>query len=167
QDTGSSLADSVAGSNAVIAGTDPFTAEVIEAGAPALGLIARTGAGYDSVDVDAAARQGVGVCHTPGANCQSVAELTVGLLLACARRLVPAANDVQAGRWVQTSGRELSGATLGVIGFGAIGKAVATIATALGMRVLAHDPALDEDFAATIGAQGRTLQDLLAESDFV
>lgn len=166
QDTGTALADSLAGIRGVIAGTEAFTAELMAA-APDLGIIARTGAGYDSIDLDGAAGQGVTVCHTPGANRQSVAELTISLLLACARHLVPAASEVQAGGWVQRSGRELSEATLGVIGFGAIGKEVATIATALGMRVLAHDPALDETFAASIGAEARSLPALLAESDFV
>lgn len=166
QETGSTLAEALAGVQGVIAGTDAFTAEVIESTTD-LGIIARTGAGYDSVDLDAARRRGVLVCHTPGANRQSVAELTISLLLACARHLIPAAEDVQAGHWVQRSGRELSGATLGVIGLGAIGREVATIAGALGMRLLAHDPALDETFATSHGVGARTLPDLLAESDFV
>lgn len=166
QDAGAPLTEVIEDVDAVIAGTDPFTSDVIEA-ARRLRVIARTGAGYDNVDLDAAARQGVMVCHTPGANRQSVAELTFSLLLGGARHLVPAAGDVQAGRWTQRSGRELSGATLGVVGFGAIGKEVASIATAFGMRVLVCDPALDEPFASAIGAQDRALPELLAESDFV
>src|SRR5699024_7819088 len=107
--------------DAVIAGTDPFTPELVDS-AEALRIIARTGAGYDSVDLSATARRGITVCHTPGANRQSVAELAIGLMLSSARHLTRAAAEVDAGTWVQRSGRELSGATLGIVGFGAIGK---------------------------------------------
>lgn len=166
RDGATSLAEALEDVHAVIAGNDPFTPEVIEA-ASQLGIIARTGAGYDSVDLSAAAQRGITVCHTPGANRQSVAELAIGLMLSSARHIPRAAADVLAGEWTQRSGRELSGATLGVIGFGSIGKEVASIATAFGMRVLVSDPALDETFAAAIGAQARSLPQLLAESDFV
>lgn len=166
RDGGVPLAEVIEDVDAVIAGTDPFTSDVIEA-APRLRIIARTGAGYDNIDLSATARRGITVCHTPGANRQSVAELTLSLLLACARHLVPAASEVQAGGWTQRSGRELAGASLGIVGFGAIGKEVASIATAFGVQVLVCDPALDESFAAEIGAQSRSLPELLAESDFV
>ena len=166
RDGANGLAGALAEVDAVIAGTEPFSAELMDT-AGALRIIARTGVGYDSVDLSAAARKGVTVCNTPGANRQSVAELAIGLMLSNARHLVPAAADVEAGNWVQRSGRELSGATLGVIGFGAIGKEVASIATAFGMRVLVCDPALDENFAHSIGAHARPLPELLAESDFV
>jgi D-3-phosphoglycerate dehydrogenase len=161
-----SLAEWLDGARCVIAGNDAFTAEVIES-ATDVGLIARTGVGYDGVDQDAARRCGVTVCNTPGVNRQSVAELTISFLLAGARHLVPAVEVVQSGQWSQRSGRELAGATLGVIGLGAIGKSVASIALALGMRVLAHDPFLDEAFARANGIESRDMLELLAESDFV
>lgn len=166
RDGTNNLAGAIAEVEAVIAGTDPFSAALLDT-AGALRIIARTGAGYDSVDLSGAARNGVTVCNTPGANRQSVAELAIGLMLSSARHIPRAAADVLAGEWTQRSGRELAGATLGVIGFGAIGKEVASIATAFGMRVLVCDPALDESFAAKLGVQSRPLPELLAESDFV
>ncbi|GAA1169685.1 hydroxyacid dehydrogenase [Ornithinimicrobium humiphilum] len=158
--------EAVAEVDAIIAGTEPLTAELIE-GAPELRIIVRTGAGYDNVDVEAATRRGVVVCTTPGVNRQSVAELTVGLLLDCARGISASTAQVRAGAWVQKSGRELSGSTLGVIGLGAIGKEVASVAQALGMTVLAHDPALDPAYADEHAIASRSFEDLLRESDFV
>lgn len=161
-----SLAEAIAEAHAVIAGTDRFDHEIINA-APNLGIIARTGAGYDNVDVDAAERQGVTVCTTPMVNSRSVAELTVGLMMTCARNIARSAAQVRAGSWVQDSGREMLGATVGIVGLGAIGKEVATLALGLGMRVLAYDTAPDQAFMATAGVESCTLADLLAESDFV
>lgn len=164
--SGQTLHEAIAEVDAVIAGTESFSADVIEA-AQHLKVIVRTGVGYDNVDLDAAARRDVLVCNTPGANRQSVAELTLALMLNCAR-LIPAGIDsVRSGSWQQRSGRELNGATLGVIGFGSIGKAVAQTATALGMRVIAHDPLCGEATLTQAGVESRPLEDLLAESDFV
>ncbi|WP_298325913.1 phosphoglycerate dehydrogenase [Haloactinopolyspora sp.] len=160
------LAAALADTDAVIAGTEPLTADLIK-GATSLRIIARTGVGYDNIDVDAAARRGVVVCTTPGVNRQSVAELTIGLMLDRARGIATSSAGVRAGTWVQTSGRELSGSTLGIVGLGAIGKKVAAVAIALGMTVVAHDPALDTEFAAAHGVRPCTLPELLEQSDFV
>lgn len=156
----------VPGFDGIVAGTDRFGAEVIAA-ADRLKVFGRTGVGYDNIDVAAATERGIAVCPTPGVNRQSVAEHTIALLLSVARRVPGNVAAVAAGDWPQVSGRELSGATLGLIGLGAIGKAVARIATGFGMRVLAHDPYLDADVIAESGVEAVALHELLAASDFV
>src|SRR5690606_533353 len=138
--------------HAVIAGTEPFRADLIDC-APDLGIIARTGVGYDNVDLRAAAGRGIKVCVTPGANKQSVAELTLGLLIDAARGIVTSASAVRAGFWTQTNGRELAGSTLGLVGLGAIGQAVATMARGIGMHVLAHDTEPDGAFVTDRGIE--------------
>jgi D-3-phosphoglycerate dehydrogenase len=163
---GTSLADVLAPVDAVIAGTDAFPADVIQA-ASRLKIIARTGVGYDNIDVDAATQRDVVVCTTPGANRESVAEHVLALILNCARAIPQNIEAVKAGSWEQPSGREVSGATLGVVGLGSIGKSVVLKALALGMRVLAFDQVLDEDFIAKTGIEVRRLDDLLREADFV
>lgn len=160
------LASAIAHAHAVIAGTDPFSHDVLEA-AGELRIIARTGAGYDNVDLEAARRRGITVCHTPHVNGRSVAELTIGLMLACARNIASSAEQVRGGTWIQASGRELLGATVGIIGLGGIGKDVARLALALGMRVVAYDTAPDEAFMESAGIASRSLTRLLAESDFI
>ncbi|MFH9425694.1 phosphoglycerate dehydrogenase [Streptomyces sp. NPDC017529] len=167
--SGRSLREAVAdadGVEGIVAGTDQFTAEVLEA-APLLRVVGRCGAGYDNVDVAAATRRGVAVTHTPGANRRSVAEYVLGLLVCCARGIPRNAADVRAGGWPQPGGRELGGATLGIVGLGSIGQAVARLGLALGMRVLAYDPHLDRAFLEETGTRALPLADVLRESDFV
>jgi len=116
------------------------TADVI-AGASDLRVVVRAGTGLDNVDRAAADARGVLVRNTPDANTISVAEITFGMLLALERHLAPAAADLRAGRWEKSkyAGRELFGRTLGVIGFGRIGREVANRARAFGMSVLTFD----------------------------
>lgn len=151
---------------AIIAGTMPLTAEDL-AGAERLEVIVRTGVGYDSVDLDAATALGVPVCITAGANRQAVAEHVFALILAAARRLPENIHNLAAGTWQQLTGRELRGATLGILGLGSIGKAVAGIGAGFGMKVVAYDPYFDEAFAAANGIRRAGLDDVLAQSDFV
>lgn len=161
-----SLARLVAGFDGIVAGTDSFDAEVLAA-ADRLKVLGRTGVGYDNIDVAAATARGIAVCPTPGVNRQSVAEHTFALLLACARGVPGNVAAVGRGEWPQVSGRELHGATLGLVGLGAIGKAVARIGAGFGMRVIAHDPFIDAGFAADHGIDTVPLPELLAGSDFV
>lgn len=150
----------------IIAGTQPLRAADLEQ-APRLEIVVRTGVGYDSVDVAAATAQGVPVCVTAGANRQAVAEHVFALMLAAARRVPENIENLAAGRWQQLTGRELHGATLGILGLGSIGKAVAGIARGFGMRVIAYDPYFDEDFAAANGIRRATLDEVLSEADFI
>lgn len=129
------LAGDLAGVHGALLGHDPLTAEVI-AEAPALRAVVRTGVGYDAIDVEAAARAGITVSNLPGINANAVAEYTIGLLLASARRLVESAVGVASGGWPRGDGRELRGSTLGLIGYGATARAVVPLARAFGMRVL-------------------------------
>ena len=117
------------------------TAEVL-ASPGKLRCIARAGVGVDNVDVPTATAKGIIVMNTPGGNTISTAELTWALMLALARKIVPAANSLKAGQWDRKSfeGTQLAGKTLGIVGMGRIGSAVAARAQAMDMRVLGYDP---------------------------
>src|SRR5207248_2325737 len=108
--------------------------------APRLRVISRLGVGYDAIDVDEATRRGVVVCTTPGANHHSVADLAVGLILACVRQIVAADAGIRAGRWApQRVGVELRATTVGVVGTGLIGREVLKRLAGFETRVLAYD----------------------------
>jgi D-3-phosphoglycerate dehydrogenase / 2-oxoglutarate reductase len=133
------LAALAADADALVLGLDRCDASVFAA-APRLRVVARYGVGVDGVDLEAAARHGVTVTVTPGANTIAVAELTLGLMLALARDLPNAALHVREGGWSRRVGIELAGRTLGLLGLGRIGREVALRAQAFGMRVVASDP---------------------------
>lgn len=152
------------GIDAALVANEPLTASVL-ARAPRLRVIVRTGVGYDSVDVDAAARQGISVSNLPGVNANAVAEYTLGLLLASARGLVQSASGVSAGGWPRADGHELRGATLGLIGYGASARAVVPLARAFGMTVLCTTNVPAGERGADVRFTG--LADLLSTSDYV
>ena len=133
-----------------------------------LKVIARYGVGYDRVDVDWAARKGIAVTNTPQANTVSVAELTVGLMLAAARSIAQHCDEVKKGGWPRGRGATLEGKTVGLVGFGAIGREVARRLASWGCHLLAYDPAPDVPTAAAeLGVTLLELDQLLAESHFV
>ena len=144
------------------------TAEVL-AGAPDLRVVVRAGTGLDNVDRAAADARGVVVRNTPDANTVSVAEITFGMLLALERHLAPAAADMRAGRWEKGkyAGREIFGRTLGIIGFGRIGREVATRARAFGMVVLFYDELVRKSPAGFEWARHVDREVLLREADVV
>ncbi|MGY1804429.1 phosphoglycerate dehydrogenase [Blastococcus sp. SYSU D00922] len=144
---------------------EPMTAGVL-ARAPRLRAVVRTGVGYDSVDVEAATRAGVSVSNLPGINANAVAEYTMALLLAQARRLVPVATGVAAGGWPREDGTELRGKVLGLIGYGAAARAVVPLAQAFGMTVLCAT-AVPPDERGTSSVRFVALAELLEMSDFV
>jgi D-3-phosphoglycerate dehydrogenase / 2-oxoglutarate reductase len=151
-----------------ICGDDRYTRRVLEACAPRLKVISKWGTGVDSIDGEAAARLGVRVCRTPNAFTLPVADTVLGYLLAFARRQPWMDRDMKAGKWEKLPGRSLSECTLGVVGVGAIGKAVVRRARAFGMNVLGNDVVeIDHVFLAETGLQMTSLDDLLARSDFV
>ncbi|WP_306214502.1 NAD(P)-dependent oxidoreductase [Actinoplanes sp. RD1] len=129
------LIAALAGAEGALIANEPMTGAVLR-DAPDLRAVVRTGVGYDSVDVAAAAELGITVSNLPGINANAVAEYTIGLLLAHARRLVPMATGVAAGGWPREDGTELRGKTLGLIGWGAAARRTAVLADAFGMRVL-------------------------------
>ena len=134
-----------------------------------LKLIARHGAGYETLDVAYATRKGIPVTYTAGSNAISVAEFTFGLLFLLARRYVPIAAAVKSGQpgWEKISGFELHGKTLGIIGMGNIGREVARIARALGMPVLAYHPRPSVERMRHLKVAFVGLDTLLKESDVV
>lgn len=144
----------------IMLGTGRVTRRVIEA-APGLRIIARHGTGTDNIDLDAARERGIIVTNTPDATTASVAEHTVGLLLAVSRRIALADRGLRAGNWGvrgRCLGVDLAGRTLGVVGFGRIGQRVATIChDGLGMRVVFHDlqpPPAGWDWAERLSLDG-------------
>ena len=139
--TAADLPDHVAGFDILVVRSTEVTAAAIDAGTN-LGLIVRAGAGTNTIDCGRAAERGVFVCNVPGRNAVAVAELAIGLMLAVDRHIAPAAADLRDGRWdkkAYSRSRGLLGATLGIIGMGAIGLEVAQRAAALGLRVIAED----------------------------
>jgi D-3-phosphoglycerate dehydrogenase / 2-oxoglutarate reductase len=164
--TAAELTGRVKGVDAWIAGLDEIDAAVIAA-ADRLKVIARYGVGFDRVDLGAATRRGIAVTNTPGANSAAVAELTIGLMLALARQICRANRDVRAGQWPRIPGVSLAGKTVGLVGFGAVGREMARRLAAFGCRVLAADPYVDPEAVAACGAGPAALNDLLPASDFV
>jgi D-3-phosphoglycerate dehydrogenase len=137
--SGKELAEKIPGYDALIVGLDDCNTDVIAA-ADKLKAISRNGAGYDTVDIEAASKKNIVVMYAPGTNTLGVAELTLGLMYALARDLPNVALAARQGQWPRSMGWELAGKTLGIIGLGAIGRAVAKRALANDMRVLAFDP---------------------------
>jgi D-3-phosphoglycerate dehydrogenase len=160
------LLEALPGVVATVAGSEPYTPRVFEQ-AKDLRVIARAGVGYDAVDLAAATAHGVAVTITPGANNDSVAEHTFAMLLAVAKDLVRQHHETRAGRWVRGATLPLRGRTLGIVGLGRIGKAVAVRAAAFKMRLLAFEPYPDREFVARHGVELVALDQLLAEADFV
>lgn len=149
-----------------VAGLDFVTAEVIRA-CPSLKVISRYGTGLDRVDLAAAKDAGILVTNTPGANSTAVAELAMGLILSLARRIPSLDRSTRSGGWVHSNGLEISGGTLGIVGLGAIGKKLATMAHGFGMTVLAYDPYGDPEYATRHDLALVQFDKLLAESDVI
>ena len=156
------LRDVLGDADAAILGLDTCDARVLEA-CPHLKVVSRYGVGVDSVDLEAARRLGIAVTNTPGANTTAVAELTLALILALARRVPQSVASTRAGSWSRRTGWELAGKTLGVIGYGRIGQAVGVLGRAFGMRVIASDPLAPP----TDGTPALGVPELLAEADVV
>jgi phosphoglycerate dehydrogenase-like enzyme len=155
------------GCDAVIASMDPFNDRTLSA-CPQLKLVARCGVGIDAIDLGAATRHGVLVTNTPGAMNEAVADYTFGLILAVARRLPESDALMRSGGWGEFRGAAVHGKTLGLIGFGMIGEAVARRSIGFDMPLLIHDPwKADEAAARWPSARFVDLDTLLAESDFV
>jgi D-3-phosphoglycerate dehydrogenase len=153
----------------VVRSQTQVTAEVIAAG-DNLKVVARAGIGLDNVDVEAATRKGVLVVNAPQSNIISAAEHTLGLLLAQARNIPQANEELKRGVWERAKyqGVELQGKTLGVVGLGRVGALVAQRAAAFGMRIIAFDPYVPKDRAKEMGIELMpTLEALLVQADFI
>jgi D-3-phosphoglycerate dehydrogenase / 2-oxoglutarate reductase len=137
--------------------------------APNLRVVARAGVGLDNVDVDAATKAGVMVVNAPSSNIVSAAEHAVGLLLAVARNVPQAVASLKAGEWQRSkfTGAELHQKVAGILGLGRIGELVAQRLAAFGMQVIAYDPYVPTARAAQLGVRLVSLDELLAEADFI
>lgn len=150
--------------------TEQVNREALDA-APKLRVISNFAVGVDNIDLDLAAERGIPVGHTPGVLTEATADQAFMLLLACARRLVESVAYVKAGEWqtwfpMQMLGHDVSGRTLGIIGLGRIGHAMAKRGRGFGMKILYHGGSRDE-FARDVDARAVDLETLLRESDFV
>jgi D-3-phosphoglycerate dehydrogenase len=154
------------GCDGYIAGLDVIDRAALQS-ADRLRVIARYGVGVDRVDLEAAREKGIVVTNTPGANSASVAELTIGLMLALARMIPLANQETKAGQSPRIQGVSLEGKVVGLIGLGAIGRRVASRLQGFECIVIATDPAVDAVTAREVGAELRPTEEVIARSDFV
>ena len=154
--------------------TDKIDAELMDAAGPQLKVISNYAVGYNNIDVEAATERGIAVGNTPGVLTDTTADMAFTLLMAAARRVVEGVDYVRAGKWrtwgpTLLLGRDVHHATLGIIGFGRIGRTVAKRAQGFEMEILFHDPLVDADDPEVreLGAKAVDLDTLYARSDFV
>ncbi|MBP8997829.1 MAG: phosphoglycerate dehydrogenase [Anaerolineaceae bacterium] len=164
--TSAQLAELLPGMDGFIAGLDVIDAAALKA-ADRLKVIARYGVGFDNVDLAAARARGIVVTNTPGANSVSVAELALALMLALARQLPEAVSAVHAGNWPRLSGISLEHKTVGILGFGAIGKQLARRLRGFDCRILAFDPYADQAFAAENNVELVERDEVVRNADFL
>ena len=160
------LIELIEGVDALVSGLDQVTAKVIEA-SDQLKVISMFGTGVDHIDVKAATEKGIVVTHTPAVNSDAVADMTFALMLAIARRIPFAFDQVKEQRWPLIVGVEVCNKTLGLIGLGQIGKRVALRAAGFNMKILANKRFRDEPFINEKKIKLVPLNQLLRESDFV
>jgi glyoxylate reductase len=146
--------------------------ELLDAGKK-LKIVASMSVGFDHIDLDAATKRGVMATHTPGVLTEAVADETLGLILAVARRLVEADGYVREGSWklkwtpMMLVGRDVYGKTLGIYGLGRIGIAVAKRAKGFGMRIIYYDPFRNEEAEKSLGIEFKSKEDVIRESDYL
>jgi len=153
---------------AFIVRSEKVTEAVLEA-YPSLKVIIRAGAGYNTIDIQAARKRGIDVMNTPGANSNAVAEEVVALMLADARHLIPADASCRAGKWEKSSfmGREITGKTLGVVGLGHIGRLTVERVSGFDMKILGFDPMISKDRAEDLGVTLVSLEELFENADYI
>lgn len=137
--------------------------------APALKVIAKYGVGYDNIDIEAARSRNIPVLITRGANSQSVAEMTVGHMIALARNSLTLDREVRSGLWIRSVDRgvELAGLSLGIVGYGSIGRRVGSIAEAIGMTLFIYDPFISDCDMPATAFRKSTLEQLLESADVI
>lgn len=160
----------IGGYDALVVRSGTIVDEELLAAAPRLAVVGRAGVGVDNIDIAAATRHGVIVCNAPTSNIISAAELTMALLLDCARQVSAADRSMKAGRWERSrfTGVELHQKTLAIFGLGRVGRLVAERAAAFGMKVVAHDPYCSRDLAQATGVTlYDTIDEVLPIADFI
>ncbi len=158
--------DELAGAWGLIVGAEPYPVEALQLCGKAK-VISRNGIGLDNIDVDTATGMGCAVCNAPAMNHHSVADFTLGLILNLARGIHTFSREMSRGRWDAKIFRGVSGAILGIVGLGRIGKEVALRAQAFHMKVIACDPAPDQAFGEKHGIRFVDFDELLAASDII
>ena len=159
------LARGLEGAWGTVAGSEPYTRDVFAA-TPSLNAILRWGTGSDAIDIAAATAAGVAVVTTPAVNAEAVADMALALMLACIRRLPRLDEAVRAGEWrAAVPTRDLAGATVGVVGLGAVGRAVTRRVRAFGCRVLALEPTPDRAFCTQYEVELSALDAMLPQLD--
>lgn len=168
------LLDKVAGADGLLCLlTDPIGGSLMDAAGPQLKVISNCAVGVDNIDLAAATSRGIPVGNTPGILTETTADFAFALLMSAARRVVEADRYVHGNKWQTWSltlllGQDIAGATLGIIGYGRIGQAVARRATGFGMRILIHDPMYKPQPDPTgVAVEVVDLSTLLTESDFI
>lgn len=151
---------------AIVAGSEPYTPKVLEA-CRDLRVIARTGVGFDAINLPACDRLGIVVATTPGVNHHAVAEHTIALLFGIARGFPQQDQAVRAGKWVRVAAPRVLGSTIGIVGLGRIGQATASRCVGLGMKVVAFEPRANAEFVKQYGIELASLDELLEKSDYV
>lgn len=156
------------GMDVVIAAEEPYRERVFKA-APRLGMVARDGVGFDSVDLEAATRYGVVATNAPVLH-ETVADMTFGLILAVVRKIIICDRGVRQGRWLERDlflASDVNGKTLGIFGFGRIGRAVAMRAAGFNMKIIAYDPYADPNMAKEAGVCLVDKEELLRTADII
>jgi D-3-phosphoglycerate dehydrogenase len=156
----------ISGVDGYIAGLDQIDASALES-ADQLKVIARYGSGYDNIDLIKAKEQGIIVTNTPKLNAISVAELTVGLILSLARQIPAAVTIMKQDTWSEITGITLENKVAGILGLGAIGKALAVRLSSFNCELIAHDLVIDPSFAESTGVTYVSLDELAQRSDFL
>lgn len=149
-----------------VAGLDFVTEKVINS-CENLKIISRYGAGFDRVDIAAAKAKGIPVTNTPGVNAEAVGELAFSLILSVARRITYLNNSTRNGEWVRSTGMELKGKTIGIMGLGAIGKVVARCAKGFEMNVIAYDPFINEAHCKENNITVCTFDEVVEQADVI
>jgi D-3-phosphoglycerate dehydrogenase len=163
------LVETIGEYEAIIVRSGTRVTDDVLAAAQRLKVVGRAGIGIDNIDVQAATNRGVVVMNTPQANAVATAEHTMALMLAVTRHVVEAHDSVSAGEWRRSDfvGQQLYRKILGIIGFGRIGRLVASRAQSFGMEIVAYDPFVSEEVAQELGVTLVELSDLLAASDYI
>lgn len=160
------IMEAIAGCDGVILGVDPMDAEVMAA-APKLRAIAKYGVGVDNIDLAAAQQRGIKVSRTVGANSEAVADYAFALMIALARKVLPIDRKCHERDWSKLTTLDISRKTVGILGFGAIGKNVAKRCAGFDMRILAYDVFWDEDAANKLGVIKADVDTIFREADFI
>jgi len=155
------------GADAIVAGTEKYTREMLEKAPSTLKVISRHGVGVENIDLEAARERGITICNTPGANADAVAEAAMGLILGVLRKIPLCDRYVRTNNWKRPEGQLIKGHTVGIIGMGNIGKGVIRRCQPFGANFMAFDPYFDEKFAAEYNVERASIEHILGSADII